>query len=907
VFGPSHFGFFIDGVNGAVDREAGGHPYELTTTIDLNSIISATRESTSSKVTSVQDVRDVVVDLPLGFVGSTLAAPRCTLAQMASIDLKLGTGGCPRDTVVGHIVTEPSSSESANSPIWNITPERGVPAEFGFVDEHENTHVFYAHVVPTAQGYVLQVRNTEIPQVILNHLVVTFYGDPAARSGLGNAQIPFFTNPTACEGGALRATVWMDSWQNPGRFNADGTPDVGSPGWVEAVSESPPVTGCDELSFTPELAGQPTTFQADTPSGLEFELRLPQTEEAGVHATPALRDVTVTFPEGLTVDPSSGNGLEACSEAAIGWEGPTLFDFNLAPPGCPEASKIGSLELETPLVPGVLHGEMFIAAQNANPFGSTFATYVVVNDPVTGVVLKIAGELRLDPSTGRIVSYFPENPQLPFSDLKLHFFGGPRAELATPNSCGLFTTTSDLEPWSAPDSGPDGTPFDSFMVDEACVNGFKPSFTGGSTNLQAGAHTTFVASFQRQDSDQEMGGLSLTLPEGLLASIGNVPECGEAQINQARANTGGCPEDSKIGTVTAGAGPGPNPLFVTGNAYLTGPYNGGPYGIVTVVPAVAGPFHFGNVVVRQSIRIDPRTAVVTDVSDPFPTFLDPTGTDGHTNGVPIKLKRIDVDINRENFILNPTNCNKLRLTGALSSTGGLTSALETPFQVTDCSNLSFQPKLTVSTTGQASKADGTSVTFKITFPKNPAGTQTWLNETKFELPKQLPARLGTLQQACLAKVFEENPNNCPKASRIGTAIVHTEILPVPFTGPVYFVSYGSAKYPEAVLLLEADNIKIQSHGETFINKTTGITSATFRNIPDAPIETIEVKLPQGPYSEFGTNIPETDHYNLCGQHLTLPTHYKASNNTQLNQTPTITITGCKTKHHPKHKHKKHKK
>jgi hypothetical protein len=897
AFGPANFNFFIDGLDGSRETQAGGHPYQLTTTIDLNSIVSQGK-ALESVITSVQDLKDVVVDLPLGFAGSTLAAPQCTLAQLSS------EARCPRDTTVGHIKTEPIGEESANSPIWNLTPEHGVPAEFGFVDSKQNTHVFYAHVVPGPQGYVLQVTNFEIPQVILSHIVVTFYGDPALRDATGNAQIPFFTSPTACESGPLTATIYMDSWQHPASFNTDGTPNLGNANWVKATSTSPPVTGCNELEFLPEMFVQPTTHQADSPSGLEFELKLPQTENVGVHATPALKNATVTFPEGMTVDPSSGNGLGACSVAQIGWLGGSPFNFSPAPPQCPESSKIGSLELETPLIPGVLNGEIYLARQDENPFHSTFATYVIVDDPVTGVVLKIAGELKADEHTGRLTSFFPENAQLPFSDLRLHFFGGPRAELATPENCATYTTTSDLEPWSAPDSGPNGMPFDSFLINEGCVSGFAPAFTAGSTNLQAGAYTNFVASFSRQDTDQEMGGLTLTLPPGLLANVGSVPQCNEAQVNEAKDGSGGCPEASQVGTVTAGAGPGPNPLFVTGKAYLTGPYNGGAYGLAVIVPAIAGPFSFGNVVVRQSLRIDPRTAQATDVSDPFPTFLHPTGANGQTNGVPIKLRRIDVNINRENFTFNPTSCNKLQATGSLTSVANQTSALATPFQVTNCSTLKFTPKLTVTTAGKASKANGASLVFKIAYPNQPLGTQAWFNETKFVLPKQLPARLTTLQKACLASVFETNPAACPPASQIGHATVHTQILKDPLTGPVYFVSYGGAKFPEAVIVLQGDGVLINLHGETFISKA-GITSATFRNIPDTPFENIQVTIPSGPYSEFGTNLPPKAKYNLCNQKLTMPTRFKASNGLQINQNTKITITGCKPKHRPKHKPKKH--
>jgi hypothetical protein len=645
-------------------------------------------------------------------------------------------------------------------------------------------------------------------------------------------------------------------------------------------------------------------------------MKVPQPEGFNTSSTPALDNATVTFPEGMTVDPSSAQGLEACSAAQIGWLGGTPENFNSTPPACPEASKIGSLELETPLISHTLTGAIYLAAQNENPFGSTLATYVVVNDPVTGVVLKIAGELKSNPTTGRLTAHFPENAQLPFNDLKLHFFGGPRAELATPEACGSYTTNSVLEPWSAPDSGPNAEPFSSFTIDEGCVNGFKPTFTGGSTNLQAGAFTSFVASFARSDTDQELGGLTVTLPPGLLANVGSVPECSEAQIAQASADTGECPASTKVGTVTAGAGPGPNPLFVTGNAYLTGPYNGGPYGLAVVVPAVAGPFHLGNVVVRQSLRINPLTAAVTDVSDPFPTFLDPVGANGQTTGIPIKLRRVDVDINRPSFTFNPTSCEHLQVDATLTSTQGASVPIADPYQVTNCATLKFTPKFTVSTSAKTSKANGASLTAKVTEPSESQGAQANITKVKVELPLQLPSRLTTLQKACLASVFEANPAACPPASFIGHAVVRTPILSVPLEGPAVFVSHGNEAFPSLTIVLQGNGITIDLVGSTFISKS-GITSTTYKTVPDSPFNTFELTLPQGPYSALAASgnlctptttktIKKKVTVRVKGHKQTvtrkvkepvpatlqMPNEFIGQNGAVIKQTTTINVTGC---------------
>jgi hypothetical protein len=881
AFGVSSFSFFAAAVDGSRDTQAGDHPYEVTTTFTLN---NAVRESAGAilETTSIEDPKDVVVTLPLGLVGSTLAAPQCTMAQLSS------RSNCPTDTTIGHIKSEPSVPGAADGPIYNLVPEEGVPAEFGYIDILHTPHVFYVRVVPSDDGYVLQATANDIPQISLKRITVSFFGNPAARDGTGNAEVPMFTNPTDCSGAPEAAEIHVDSWQHPGRFDAEGAPDFSDPAWASATSAAEPITGCNLVQFTPQLSAQPTTHAADTPSGLEFELKLAQSEQAGTLATPALKRVVITLPPGFTVDPSAGDGLGACSEAQIGWQGPSALNFDPAPPQCPEASKIGSLELSTPLIPNNLTGAIYLAAQNANPFGSTLAAYVVVDDPVTGVLIKLAGEFLPDPLTGQLTAVFDDNPQLPFSDLKLHFFGGPRAELATPESCGSFTVASELTPWSGPDSGPAGTPFDSFPIDEGCVSGFAPSFTAGSTNLQAGAYSPFVASFSRSDTDQEMAGLSLTLPRGLLAKLTGVPLCSDAD-----ANAGTCPQATQVGTVQSGVGPGPNPLFVGGRAYLTGPYKGGPYGLSIVVPAVAGPFNFGTVVVRQSLRIDPHTAQVTDVSDPFPTIID---------GIPLRLRRIDVTLDRPGFTFNPTNCAKQSFTGVIGGTAlgsptelqgtvgyatqpGATAPVTAPFQVTNCATLKFAPKFAVTTSGKTSRARGASLTATLSYPSAPLGSEANIARVKVDLPKQLPSRLTTLQKACTSAQFEANPAGCPSPSVIGHAVVRTPLLPNPLEGPAYFVSHGGEAFPSLTLVLQGDGVMVELVGTTFIN-ANGITSTTFKTVPDVPFSTFTLTLPQGKYSALAANG------NLCTSKLAMPTEFLAQNGAVIHQSTPVGVTGC---------------
>jgi uncharacterized repeat protein (TIGR01451 family) len=890
AFGASELGFFISGQDGTVDRQAGDHPYELTTTLglrtDFRELPDQAGGGSGIGTTSVEDLKDVSLDLPLGFVGSALAAPQCTLAQLSSEQ------ECPTDTQVGEIETEPLDhiDGAVNSPIWNLVPERGVPAEFGFRDGLKGAHVFYVHVVPTPLGYVVRTTISGIAQISLTRTAVTFFGDPAAKDGSGNAEVPFFTNPTNCSGEPLRAVAHMDSWQHPGRVNPDGSPDLSDPNWTETVAESPPVTGCNALQFAPQLSAQPTTSQADAPSGFNFELSQAQSENVGTLAAATLKKAVVTLPAGLTVNPGAADGLAACSTAQIGWVGPSPVNFTAAAPACPEASKIGTLELATPVISRQLTGEIYLAAQNENPFNTLLAAYIVVDDPVTGVLVKIAGKLLPDPQTGQLTGVFDENPNVPFSDLKLHFFGGPRAALATPMNCGTFSTISELTPWSAPDSGPAASLSDAFVINTGCVGGFSPSFSALSTNVQAAGFTPLVLSFSRSDQDQELGGLSVSLPPGLLAKITGVPLCPDAQ-----ANAGSCPLASQVGSVTAGAGPGPNPLFIKGSAYLTGPYKGAPYGLVVVVPAVAGPFNLGNVVVRQALYIDPHDAHATAVSDAFPTIIQ---------GIPIRLRRVDVEISRPGgFTLNPTSCEKLEFSGNITSTANTSAAVSAPFQVTNCGALKFAPKLTVSTSGKTSKLGGASLTTTLAYPNAPLGSQANIASVKVSLPKQLPSRLTTLQKACLAQTFEANPAHCPAASIVGQAKVITPLLPLPLTGPAYFVSHGNEAFPSLTIVLQGNNVTVDLIGSTFISKT-GITSTTFKTTPDVPFNTFTLTLPQGPHSALAANG------NLCKQTLTMPTIIRAQNGDETRQTNKILITHCTkhhtTKHHPKHT-KHHKK
>ncbi len=536
---------------------------------------------------------------------------------------------------------------------------------------------------------------------------------------------------------------------------------------------------------------------------------------------------------------------------------------------------------------------MYLAAQNANPFGTLLAMYIVAEDPVSGTLVKLPGEVTLDPVSGQLVSTFNDTPQLPFENLRLHFFGGSRAPLGSPALCGAYTTSASFAPWSGNEtvqtgstfnitSGPNGAP---------CANQlpFAPTLAAGTTSIQAGDFSPFTMTMSRADGNQNLQAIQLHMPPGLLGAVSSVKLCGEEQ-----ANAGTCGPESLIGRTIVSVGLGGNPYSVTGGeVFLTGPYDGAPYGLSIVNPAKAGPFDLGNVVVRAKIEVDPLTAALTVTTDPSGPHAIPHILDG----IPLQIQHVNVVIDKPGFTFNPTDCNKLAITGSLSSDQGASSSVSVPFQATNCAVLGFKPQFKVTTQGHTSRNEGASLDVKLSYPAGSFGKEANIAKVKVDLPKQLPSELRTLQKACPDSTFDVNPASCPAASRIGTATATTPILAGTLAGPAYFVSHGGAKFPELIVVLSGDDVTVHLDGETFIN-AAGITSSTFRSIPDVPVSTFELKLPEGPYSALGANK------NLCTVKggLKMPTVFVAQNGATIHQTTPVTATGC-----PAHKAKKAKK
>jgi hypothetical protein len=955
---PASFGLSPGGESTALSSvQAGAHP-NITTSVAFN-----TQDRSGA---TAGNLKNTITDEPAGFALDLRDTPSC----LASLFLK---GECPVPTQVGiaTITLDLGGGEihPELKPVYNLAPEPGEIAKIGFSVTQENHYEGDIAVRPPGEegeygGRVTFYDNTAGIDNI-DDISLTLWGVPAApihdplrfSSGFGNPgvssdapAVPFFSNPTSCGSTPLAATFAVTSWQAPEQVvGLEGSPEP-------APMPFGPIVGCDRLGMEPKLSAEATTNKADAASGLDLNVNIPQTyDNAEGLATSALEKQVVTLPEGMTVNPSSGAGLAACTPAQYAQEGVQYVEGR----GCPKESKLGEIEITTPLLEEHAKGSVFLAQPapfgeaGHNPFKSLLALYIVARIPNRGVLIKAPGEVQANPVTGQLVTTFdtanPEHPgdglpPLPFSLLTFKFNQGAGAPLVTPPTCGLYTVTAQLTPWSDPEGLPLTPPLAPFPISTGfnggvCPSGgvppFKPQVVSGTENNVAGSYSPFYLRIVREDGEQEITKFTSIFPPGLTGNLSGVEKCPEADIEAARHKTGteelehpSCPPGSEIGHTLVAAGVGSVLAQAPGKIYLAGEYHGSALSVVSITAAKVGPFDLGTVVVRFALSINPVTAQVEingANSDPIPHII---------KGIVVHVRDIRAYINREKFILNPTTCNPSSISETITGAGAnpaipadqMTVGASAPFQAADCQNLKFKPTFKVSTSAKTSRIEGTSLSVKLTYPTAPQGTQANIKLVKVELPKQLPSRLSTLQKACTEAAFDANPASCPSTSIIGHAKAITPILPEPLEGPAYFVSHGGAAWPELIIVLQGYGFTIDLHGETLISKQ-GVTSSTFHAVPDEPVTSFELTLPSGRYSAL------TGLGNLCAptstvtvkkkvtvrRHgkeikltrkvqqkqvttLQMPTEFVAQNGAEIHQDTPITVTGC-----PKavHKAKRH--
>jgi hypothetical protein len=829
-------GLGLTGPDGKFSRQAGAHPdfsVAIDFRLDPNAVIDG-RVSTGPS----EAVHAVEVDLPDGFVGNPEAAETCDPIGLANPGV--GSASCPVGAQIGVVdvtVSNILGPLTFKVGLYNIAHGPDVPARFGFNYEGAVATID-ARVRPGDYG--ISSGSFAISQAFaIESIKLKLWGVPAdpshdtSRESGGfidpnvpvpsqSPRVPFFSSPTSCTDAPAPFTIRGDSWEHRGAFDTRTltTDDTGTPFVFD---------GCERLPFDPAIDVKPLSRVADAPTGLNVDLTVPQTNDPDGLATANVRRVVMTLPKGMSVSPSSAAGLGACAPAQIG------LGTNGAP-RCPDSAKLGKVTIDTPLLPDPLVGDMILATQNDNPFRSLIALYMVAKGP--GFYLKLPGKIDLDPATGQLVATFDNTPQLPFSRLQVAFQGGSSAPLATPTSCGTYNTHVEITSWAS--SAP--VALDSPMaIDEGCTPpAFAPSFTAGTTNPLAGQNSPFVFTLTRSDRMPYLSGINATLPPGLLARIGSVTQCGAGA-----AATGACPADSRIGSTAVLSGPGGQPLALSGNVYLTGPYNNpatgqhAPFGLSIAVPTAgqAGPFDLGVVVVRAGIYVD-RKANVTVKSDPLPTVIQ---------GIPLRLRQVVVKIDRPKFMFNPTDCSASNVLGTFTALGGAVSQQAVPFRPGGCGDLELGQKIALRFTGKKSTTDGTHPGVRATLTDPGGGSN--LDKVQVKLPISMALDPDNAQALC--KPLQRLALNCPKASIVGTATAMS-ILPHPLTGPVYFVE-GLRKtrtgrtvttLPKLWIPLSGDGVTIDVDADSSVDSIQRLVT-TFHDIPDAPITSFKLQINGG--------------------------------------------------------------
>jgi hypothetical protein len=889
---PPGFSAFWAGAyeaNGEPSTQAGAHPYSAMSAIAFNTVRSG-----AGKVVPAADARDIEVDLPPGFAGNPLVTARCPQSQV----------NCGPEAAIGQFTAEPFSFAGGSREHFQI--ENDVPV-FGAAAQ------FSTKAVAPVQNLVGGLRAEEDfgVKIISPNSATTFgkvyevlaalEGEPTSASGAA-----FLRNPTDCmmqreeslQGRGPETRIRANSWQDTASF-------------AQAADPLPLLTGCQALTDSwlgqgpdpkkPSFEFQPTTAQGSAPSGATARLDIPQggLSEPGRLASSDLRDTTVTLPAGLTLNPASANGLDACTEAQIGFLGtgfpePNPIRFNEQPVTCPDASKLGTVEVSSPLLEEELEGTVYLAAQDENPFASLIAIYLVIESPRFGVTVKLAGRVEPNEVTGRLSAAFTDNPQLPLEDLTLHFRGGgPRSELATPEVCGHYAATGTLSPWSAENGEAATIEEPGFTVSSGCAASaaaqpFAPSFEAGTVNPLAASYSPMVIKIARRDGEQELRNLEFTLPPGLTGKLAGTLYCPDAQIAAAARLTGkaelaspSCPAASQLGSVDAAGGVGPEPIHVGGKIYLAGPYEGAPLSSVVITPAVAGPFDLGVVVVRAPLFVNLETARITVKSDPLPTIL---------KGIPLKLRSVAVSLDRPAFSLNPTSCEAMAFTAQLGGASGGAASAKSRFQVGGCQNLAFKPKLAISLKGATRRSGHPALRATLTMPAGGAN----IASAQVGLPHALFLDQGNLDKVCTQP--ELKSDTCPASSIYGKARAFTPLLDAPLEGPVYLgVGFGHS-LPDLVADLNGQ-IRILVHGRVDTTKQDGLRN-TFEVVPDAPVSKFVLEMKGG--KKYGLIVNSE---NLCAKPRKAGARFTAQNGLVSKLNPVIK-TSCSEK--PSTRHRRHK-
>jgi hypothetical protein len=898
--------------------QAAGHP-----PVGFTQIIVRHNEELAGLIKNpVGHIKTVLVDLPVGMSVNPEATPQCELEGE-----KFPTTPCPADTQVGYSNVEavagvpPLTSppvEVPNIAVYNLKPRDGEPARFGFtlplglgevflnsgVKWDGDYHEYFTIHVPKVPGLDLKI--------LRNRLV---FNGTIGSGGKGGA---FLTTPSTCfnPNEPAFATTYntllhADSQEEeapedeydvakpvppPAAF-LSGSEFVESPlpRKNEGTGARVMPTGCDQIPFEPTTSQSPGTNQTDSPMGGTVTVNVPFGPSASIYQS-NVRNADVSLPQGLGLNPSSAPNLQTCSDGQFG-------KGTRNPVACPPGSKIGTVAIDTPPLPdGTLTGNVYLGTQQSRDpaSGNEYRILIDAESASRGLSIRLVGNVKANPQTGQLTAQVHEAPQLPFDSVRVTL-DGAKGTLTSPPTCGPNKTSHSMTAWSGtPDSGaadkgftlttaPGGGPCAKTLGERP----FAPSFGTNDSNPKGGAFTQFAINSTRNDGNQELKGVDVTLPPGLTAKLAGVRYCPGSALAAAAANSGAaeaahssCPDSSLIGSAAISAGSGSNPYRTTGKVFLTGPYHGAPLSLAVITPATAGPFDLGSVVVRVALFVDPETARVHAVSDPIPHVF---------GGALLDIRSINVKLDRPKFSLNPTNCSAFATSGALRGGGSnpldpaafSSFAVSSPFKVNGCENLDFKPKLFMRIFGGTRRAKSPKLRAVLVAREGDAN----IGRAAVKLPKPLILEQASLANVCTRVQFAAH--DCPQDSIYGFAEATTPLLDGPLKGPVYLRS-SSHELPDMVAALNGQ-VDVVLDGR--IDSVKGRLRTTFDTVPDVPVSKFVVTIKGGKKRGLLVNSS-----NLCAKKYKVIARFTGQNGKKANQKPKLR-TPCKGHHKKHHKRK----
>jgi len=786
---------------GDPESRAGAHPDRLQLGFDFNATSGGAADG---------NVKDIAIDLPQGLVGD----PRATAVCSRELAAVITPAECPPESQIGTVDLLVGGVGTLTVPIYNAQPRPGNLAEFGIPAFFISIYMT-ARVAPDGQGLSMDIAGA-VQDIPLTGMRVELWGVPADHQvGAASPRRPFLTAPTRCDI-APTVTARARSWQEQGV-------------WRSASAQTGPLSGCESLSFDPRLELRLESAASDTPTAAELSLLLPQSDDADGQSVDRIDTVALELPAGMALSPGAANGLTACSEQDVGLA-------SAAPASCPPSSRVGTVELTTPLLADPVAGGIYMGGQLP---GTDYRLFVVASGP--GLDVKIPFSLHADPDTGRLSTRMSGLPPLPFDRLTLRFDGGPRAPLVTPPSCGAAVASATFAPLGggAAVASSDAVTISSSPSGAPCpvATPFAPSFVAGVSNARAGAASPFAMTIRRRDGEQPLDRFRMALPAGLSARLGKAERCSEAALAAAA-----CPAASRVGAAVAEVGSGASPLPMRGDVFLTGPYRSTrpyrrtPFGLAIAFRGVAGPFDLGTVMVRAALGLDPRSGQVTIDSDPLPRIR---------RGIPLRMQTIAIDVDRPGFIVNPTSCAPTRVTAALESTGGVVVRPESRFAVAGCRALRFRPRLAMALIGRSELRAGGNPRVRLRIRPTRRGAN--IRQASVAMPKLLGA--SPTGPAAICSLEQADDGRCPRKARIGSASGRTPLLSSPLRGSVYLVQPARGLLPDVWALMRGMGVELKLRMRLVLGDD-GQLHGKLVDLPDLPLSAFAMTFAGGERGMF---------------------------------------------------------